>query len=129
MKNASVIGDAFQGDEWVFVPGKLRPCLVASSDRDCREPLFKKVVTLPIESYNNRAVEVEIKAALRPHNYHLDLARNFGLHEGYIDFSTPLGTPKKLFDLPFVNPICRMNAELIDHFIDHYAAWFLGDDK
>lgn len=113
----------------MFVPGKRRPCLIASSDKECRQPLFKRVVVLPIMSYNNPTLRPEIEAGLRPHNYPMPAGPNFDLHEGYVDLSVPQGFPKALFDHPVVSPICRMNKKLRDDFMDRYAEWFLGDDK
>lgn len=122
--NFSELNDAFrQGEEYVVVRAKLRPCAVLSHDDDIRDLTVKRIVVVPIFSYNNVLLRGEVERGERPHLFHIKDSTACDLRAGYADFTLSVGMPTFFFGAPSMNPVCRMQGPYLESFLEAHAAW------
>lgn len=130
-KRFTEVPDAFEAgrDEWIVFKGKRVPCLLISPLLDIRDDRVWDVVVLRTKSMTavTPGHATEIRQGRRPHGFALTDSQQHGLHERWVDFTSPDSFPKKYLQQDPWTPICRLDEGTFRRFSESYAYWLMRD--
>ena len=125
------VPDAFEGgrDEWVTFKAKRVPCLVISPLLDLRDNRVWDVVVLRTNGFDKVSPghATQIRQGRRPHAFPLTDSPDHGLHERWVDFTSPDSFPKEYLQQDPWKPMCRLDDRTFKRVMQHYAYWLTRD--